>query len=192
MDITKNEMLFILSIFKSPEVDYNANNIAKKLGLTSMGALKIARRLEKEEIILSKELGKARFYKINFDNDYAIQYIKFLLKREAEQSNPYLKMWISDVKKIKYADAAMLYGSVLRKYKEANDIDVLLVTDKKRFPKLEKEIESINNINVKKIHPMYQTKEDIKENIKKRDKPLLNAIKGIAVFGEDFIIKLLK
>ena len=39
---------------------------------------------------------------------------------------------------------------------------------------------------------MYQTKEDIKKNIKKEDKPLLNAIKGVVVFGEDLIIRLIE
>ena len=32
---------------------------------------------------------------------------------------------------------------------------------------------------------MYQTYGDIIKNIKKRDKPLLNAIKGIVVLGQE-------
>ncbi len=191
-EITDNEMYFILNIFKSPETYYNANNIAKKLGITSMGALKIAKRLENEQILTAKELGKARFYKLNFSNDYVIQYVKFLLKRESEQAHPYVKRWIKEVKKIKNADIAILYGSLLRKQRGARDIDVLLITDSKRYKKLSDEINAIDKINVKKLHPMYQTKQDIKDNIKKIDKPLLNAIKGIVVFGEDVIIKLLK
>ena len=191
-DITNYEMVFVLSIFKSPEVEYNANSIAKKMGISSMGALKIARRLEKENIIKSKQLGKAKFYRLNSDSDYVRQYVKFLLKREGEQADTYVKVWIEDIKKIKSADAAILFGSVLKKQKEAKDIDVLLITDKKRFKKLRKEIEDINLIHVKRLHPMYQTKEDIKKNIKKEDKPLLNAIKGIVVFGEDLIIRLIE
>ena len=191
-DITNKEMLFVLSIIKSPEVEYNANSIARIIGISSMGALKIAKRLGKENILIARKLGKAKFYRLNSDNDYARQYIKFLFKREAEQSAPYVKVWISEIKKIKNADAAILFGSVLRKHKEAKDIDVALITDKKRFSKLKKEIDDINLINVKRLHPIYQTKEDFKKNIKKGDKPLLNAIKGIVVFGEDKIISLLK
>lgn len=190
--ITNNEMVFVLSIFKSPEAEYNANSIAKHIGISSMGALKIAKRLEKENIILSRNLGKAIFYKLNFNNDYVKQYTKFLLKREAEQTATYVKVWVSEIKKIKSADAAILFGSVLRKQKEAKDIDVLLIVDKKRFSKLRKEVEDINLINIKRLHPIYQSKEDFKKNIKKEDKPLLSAIKGIIVFGEDLIINLLK
>lgn len=191
-DITNKEMLFVLSIVKSPEVEYNANSIAKVIGVSSMGALKIANRLVKENILIARKLGKAKFYKINFNNDYARQYIKLLLKREDEQSDPYVKVWISEVKKIKNADAAILFGSLLKKHKEANDIDAVLITDKKRFQKLRKEVDEINLINVKKLHPLYQTKEDFMKNIKKGDKPLLSAVKGIVVFGEDEILSLLE
>ena len=190
-DITNNEMLFVLTIFKSPETEYNANSIAKHLKITSMGALKIAKRLEKENILTSRELGKAKFYKISL-NDYTKQYINFLLKREAEQSVAYIKRWINEARKIKNADSAVLFGSILKKEKEAKDIDLLLITNEDKFPKLKKEIESINLINTKKIHPLYQTKQDLIKNIKKQDKPILNAIKGIVAFGEDKIISLLE
>ena len=191
-NITDNEMHFILTIFKNPEKEFNANNIAKHLKISSMGALKIAKRLEKENILISKELGKARFYNLNFDNDYAKQYLKFLLKRESEQSPSYIKRWINELKKIKNAYSIILFGSILKKQKEAKDIDSLFITDKNKFSKLKKEMEEINLINIKKVHPVYQTEKDLRENIKKNDKVILNAIKGIIVFGEDKIIKLLK
>ena len=190
-DITNNEMFFVLNIFKSPEKDYNTSEIAKLLGITPMGSLKIARRLEKENILKSKKIGKAKIYQLNMQNHYVKDYLKFLLKREAEQSPSYIKVWISELRKIKNADVAILFGSILRK-KEAKDIDALLITNQKKFSELKKEIESINLINIKKLHPMYQSKEDVKENIKKEDKALLNAIKGIIALGEDKIIEILE
>ena len=48
-DITKAEMDAVLTIVKSPEQNYNANNLAKIIGVTPMGALKILKRLEKVE-----------------------------------------------------------------------------------------------------------------------------------------------
>ncbi len=189
--ITKNEMLFILSIFKSPEMQYNANSLARQIKISSMGALKIAKKLEKENVLISRELGKAKFFNLKIENDYVKQYLCFLLKREAEQSSAYVKRWLSEIRKIKNADSAILFGSVLKKEKGANDIDILLITDKARFSKLKKEIEEINLMNDKKLHPIFQTENDFKGNIKKQDKPLLEAIKGIAVFGEDKIIHLL-
>lgn len=188
-DITNNEMMFVLVMLKSPEIQYNSNSMAKVLGISRMGALKIARRLEKEQVISSKELGKAIFYKLNLERKYVREYVKFLLKREAEQIHPYEKVWIDDIRKIKSADAAILFGSVLRKHKEAADIDIMLIIDKKKYKKVQNEIHEIDELNTKKIHPMYQTREDLVRNLKKGDKPLLSAMKGIAAFGEDIIIK---
>ena len=190
-DITNNEMRFVLVIFKNPEKEYNTSNIAEILGISPMGALKIARSLEKENIVKSREIGKARVYQLNLQDAYVRQYLKFLLKREAEQAPAYIKMWVNELRKIKNADAAVLFGSILRS-KEARDIDVLLITSQKRFSKLKKEVENINLINIKKLHPIYQSEKDIKTNINNGDKALLNAIKGIVIFGEDKLIDLLK
>lgn len=191
-NITNNEMLFILTILKNPEKDYNANSISKHMKISSMGALKIANRLEKGRILIPRKLGNAVFYKLNLDNDYVRQYVKFLLRREAEQAPVYVRRWINELKKIKSAACAILFGSILKKYEKAGDIDILLIIDKKRFSKLKEEIEDINLVNVKKIHPIYQTKKDLIENIKNNDKTVLSAVKGVVVFGEDEIIKLIK
>ena len=190
--ITSNEINFVLQILKNPKQDYNANSISKELGISSMGALKIAKNLEKENIIVSRKLGKAVFYSINYKSEYSIQYIHFILKKQAEQSHPYVKRWISEIKKIKNSDIAILFGSVFSKHDKANDIDVLFVASQKNFSELKKEIENINRLNDKKIHPIYQSKQDLIENINKEDKVILNAIKGIVVFGEDIFLDSVK
>ena len=80
--ITKNEMEAILIIFKDIDSHYNANNLSKKIGISSMGTLKILKRLEIQNILKSTTFGKAVFYKVNLGNDYARNYIEFLLKKE--------------------------------------------------------------------------------------------------------------
>lgn len=192
MDITEKEMQFILLLFKSPEKEYNAHIIAKELNMSAMGALKIARRLEKEQLLTSKQLGKAIFYKLTLSNEYTQRYLCFLLKRETETAEGYIKRWVVDIKKIKSADAALLFGSVLRKHKEANDIDVLFITDQKRFETLKKEIEKINIVNIKKIHPIYQTEKDFSDNVRKGDVIVLDTLKGIVVYGEETVIKVMQ
>ena len=182
-DITQKEMEAVLTLVKSPEEIYNANSLAKVLDITSMGALKILKRLEKEGIVKARQIGKATTYKIS-QSDYAQHYITLLLSRELLQAESFVKRWVNEIKKLKSVQIAVLFGSVLRK-KEVEDIDVLLVTDQKNFPKLKKEIEELNKINIKRIHPMYQSFEDVIKNIKERDKPLLNAIKGMVVLGEE-------
>ncbi len=182
--ITKAEMYIVILLVKSPEVIYNANNLSKVVGLTPMGTLKILKKLEQDAIVKSKRIGNAITYRIASEELYARKYISFILAREANSASPPIKRWITEVKKIKNAEIIVLFGSILKK-QNPNDIDLLLITDKQRFSQLQKEIEALNELNIKKIHPLYQTEEDMIKNIKKRDKPLLNAIKGIIVKGEE-------
>ncbi len=192
LDVTENEILAVLKIFKSPEREFNANSISKEVGVTPMGALKILRRLEKEGVLASKVSGKAIFYRINFDNDYSRDYVKFILRREAEHSPPYIRRWVREIRKLRNADAAILFGSVLKKEGGANDIDALLVTDKGRFEKLKAEVGELNKINEKSIHAVYQSSEDLRQNILNRDRAVLNALKGIVVLGEENLIETIK
>ena len=51
-----NEMKLVLLILKSPEKEYNSRNLAELMGISPMGALKIARRLAKEGILKAKQI----------------------------------------------------------------------------------------------------------------------------------------
>ncbi|MEK6896807.1 MAG: nucleotidyltransferase domain-containing protein [Nanoarchaeota archaeon] len=189
--MTNNEMLLIATILKSPEVPYNANTLANILEISPMGAWKIAQKLQKEDILHADKIGNAHILKLNLANEYARNYMRFVLAREIEIAPPYVKRWITELKKIKHAELIILFGSVLRKHEDARDIDALIVTDNKQFKMLKKEIEDINFLNDKKVHPIYQTKEDLRKNIAKRDKIVLNAIKGLMVSGQDAFIEVL-
>ncbi len=192
-EITNNEMKFILCILKNPGIEYNARSLSQMIGISHMGTFKIAKRLEKEEIVDSRLVGKARVYTLNFRNEYSFKYVKFLLEREARFSPPYVQVWIHKLNEIKNAKIIILFGSILTKYEKAGDIDVLFVLDENNLNKLEKEIEEINSISFKKIHPIFQTEKDLIDNINiRKDKVILNAIRGILVFGEGDLIKILK
>ncbi|MBU2638815.1 MAG: hypothetical protein KJ955_07615 [Nanoarchaeota archaeon] len=189
--LTKNEMRLVLLVLKSPEKQYNASSISRELGISPMGALKIASRLEKARVLQSKLMGHARYFEISFANEYARMLASFLLRHEAEHAVPYVQLWLNEARKIKSAELAVLFGSVLNKQKQAKDIDILLVVSQNNFNKLKKEIERVNLVNVKKLHPLFQSEDDFKANVKKGDKILLSAIKGIAAFGEGKLVDLL-
>lgn len=188
-DITKKEMELALKILKSPETDFNANSLAKVLNISAMGALKILKRLEKDAVLKSKKIGKAVIYRINHDSQYAQKYLSLIISRESVQAAPQVKRWIFELNKIKNADLIILFGSVLNK-SNPNDIDALFVTDQKGYKRLTAEVKEINELSLKKIHPMYQSKKDMVNNIKKRDGPLLSAIKGIIIKGEELFINI--
>lgn len=189
-DITNREMQFLLTLFKNPKKEYHTSDIARHLDMSAMGALKIAKRLEKENLLIPKKLGNAIYYKLNSAYLYTKEYLSFLLRREAEEASPHVKAWIRETRKIKNAQAAILFGSILKK-QEAEDIDVLFITKPPVFESLKKEIELLNKFNPKKIHPLYQTEEDLKKNLETEDKVVQNALKGIVAFGQDELVQMI-
>jgi len=182
------EMVFVLTVLKNPQSKYNAHSLAKELGISSMGALKIGKKLISENILASQQMGQASFYNLPAKNVSAEMYYSFLFSRERQDASPYVKRWLRELEKISAADLIILFGSVLKKGRDAEDIDVLFVTDAKRFSLLKREIENLNTLNSKKIHPIYQTDKDFKKHIFS-DPLVQNAIKGIIVKGERFFLK---
>ena len=182
--LTKNEMNFILKIFKNPKKEYNARNIAIVLDLSHTGALKIAKNLEKDEILISKRMGNAIIYQLDKNSEYVKNYTAFLLQKESRDVKPYVKRWVTELKQVVNADIIILFGSVLTKGEKSNDIDVLFLTDNKRIKLLEKEIKELNQVNIKKIHPLYQSEADFKDNLKKEDSALISALSGLVIKGE--------
>lgn len=192
-NITKNEMNALIILFKEISNNYNANNLSKELGISSMGTLKILKDLERKDILKSAQFGKAVFYKLNFNNDYVNAYLKFLLQNEAEQSIPRVRKWVKEIRKLKKdAEIGILFGSVL-KTDNYKDIDLLLVLKESQNNKIKKLIDDLNKINIKKIHIIRQTKKDLEQNLNKEDEVIINIIKkGIILFGYDSIIEIIK
>lgn len=190
--ITKNEMSIALAIFRDIDNDYNANNMGKKIGISSMGALKILKRLESSTILKSKQFGKAVFYKVDLNSSYARAYIMFLLKKEAEEIIPRVKRWVKELRKLKGAEIGILFGSVLKKEK-FNDVDLLVVLKSAQNKTLNMSISEMNEINIKKIHTVKQTRQDLITNLEKKDDVVLSIIKnGIVLFGYEEIVGVIK
>ena len=192
-DITSNEIKALLIIFKDIKNKYNANNLSKILGITPMGTLKILKGLEKDNIISPEKLGKATFYKINFKSHYAKSYLRFFLEKEAQHSLPRVKAKLEDLKNLSScAEIGILFGSIL-KSENFNDIDVLLVLKNNQVKKCNKITEEIEKISSKTVHIIKQTPEDLRQNLQKNDKVVLEIIKtGIVIFGQDKIIEVIE
>jgi len=192
-DLTVNEVHVALMIFKDFSVKYNANNLSKKLGLSAMGTLKILKKLQVQNLLKSEEIGKSRIYSINFENDYTKQYISFLLRKEAEESDPRIKRWIVELRKLDdVSGIGLLFGSVIRSDKY-NDIDFLAVLKQAQINEFNEKLDELNKLNVKRIHSVKQSVQDIKDNLARKDKVLVDAVRlAIVVFGYEKYIEVIE
>ncbi|MBI4453041.1 nucleotidyltransferase domain-containing protein [Candidatus Woesearchaeota archaeon] len=196
MSLTKKEREVLLVLFKEFTAFYNANSISKILKISHVGAQKIFKRLLQENLVISKTIGKAITYKLNFNDNYVCQLIAFLLADEANS----FKRWKEEFKELFKKDMIiMIFGSAVKDYVHAKDIDLMIVMENKPAEKL-KQIKELNkilkkkeDILPKKLHVIKLTHQDLSENLKNRNTAIIDIVKNaIILHGQDKYVEMLK
>lgn len=192
VSITKNEAKVVDFLLRNFSTHYNINQLSKGVKLSPRGAYKILKKLENNKILFSEKIGNNIIYKINFENDVSLDVCQFVLTEK--KTTPYVQTWINDLQPLREITVmAVLFGSILTKEKQANDVDILLVFQKENLPKVQEQIKKINHIKSKKIHAIIQTREDLFNNIKKRDQALFEEIKtGLVLWGRNILVEAIK
>jgi hypothetical protein len=152
--------------------------------------MKILKKLLNENLLISKKIGKSIIYKIRLDDDYLKKLLAFLLADEANN----FKRWKEEFKELFKGDRIiMLYGSTIKNYNNANDIDLLLIIKKSDYKEITKIIEQKQKILPKKIHSIELTSNDFLQNIRERKKVTIDTIKNaIILYGQDKYVDIMK
>ncbi len=180
----------LLILFKDFTSFYNAHSISKVLNISHVGAQKIFKRLLRENLVISKTIGKSITYKLNFNEDYVSQLIAFLLADEANN----FKRWREEFKELfKKNRIILLFGSTVKDYAHAKDIDLMVVIKNKEVKEVNAVIKKKEEILPKKIHALKLAAKDLRESIKKKDKAMIDIIKNaIILYGQDEYVGILK
>ena len=181
--LTQKERETVIILFKDYTTYYNANSISKVLGISHVGAQKILKRLLQENLVASKTIGKSIIYKLDFNDTYVVQLVAFLLADEANK----FKRWKEEFKEIFRGDRiVMLFGSVVKDYAHAKDIDVMIVMDYKAIKEVNAILNKREKMLPKKLHVIKLTHQDLFENLKKKDKAITDIVKNaIILYGQD-------
>lgn len=189
---TNSEILKIL--LKDLSLKPTITSLAKKTGMSRVGIWKVLKKLEKEKFIVlsSIGLGKTSTYTINlnWDNPLVEKTLALALAEDALKN----QRWLSNFEELKdKLDFLIIYGSIIHSPKEADDIDILGITNKNKFVEIEESIKKIQKTQIKKIHLLNFTQIEFKEEIKKANKAFIDAIKkGIILFGQEKFVKFMK
>ena len=187
--IPKNTKKIILYLLRNLEL-VNINQISKKLSISVGSAFKILKDLEKNSLVLSSDLGNAKFYKINLNNEETIRWCEILLSEERRNLKGHSKIYGEEIERFEHAELIILFGSVLSN-KDFNDVDVLFITNKPK--EVTKFCLSLSKIRTKPIVPLILKKEDFIKEIKNKKEVVLNILKtGVILRGESAFLQALK
>ena len=192
VSLTENKSKMLNFLIRNFNKKNSIRMIAKQLSLSPMGAQKILKEFEKERITIKEKIGTGIFYSLNLNNEMAFKLAELILTQN--KLNSYAKIYAKDLEKLRqYVKACVLFGSILTKDEKARDVDILIIIDKENFKKVEQKKQEIEKIAVKRLHFMYQTQKDFEENIRKKDKPILDVIKtGAVLWGQNFVLQGIK
>lgn len=165
--------------------------LANELKLTRTGIWKLLKKLEKEELVSLASIGEGKTgvynIKLNWENPLLEKTLALILTQEALKN----QRWIENFKDLESKlSFLILYGSILHSPKEANDIDILIITNKDNFQDIENITSKIQKTQDKKIHLLAFAKEELKHELKKSNKAFIDALrKGVILFGQERFIK---
>jgi len=194
VEITENGKIALKLIFTDFLTKYNSYNIRNKIELSNAGSLKLLRSLNEKGFLNSEKIGNAIFYKPDLKNKYLLKLLELIFLDHSKLAS-FAKGWIHDLQSLaNYTKSIFLFGSVLKKGKEARDVDVCFILKKsKDYHLLQQKVKEMNEKNRLKIHPLYLTKKDFEKKLKERDKPLLEMVKScVIVHGQELFIEVLK
>ena len=184
-------MLILLKDFSRA---HTITSLARDLKLTRVGIWKILKKLESSKYINLKSVGSGKtntyLMNINWDNIIVEKALALYLTEEAAKQ----RRWRANFADLEQeADFLILYGSILKFPKEANDIDILNVAKKSRFLQIQKKVDRIQKTQSKKIHSINFTENELKEELKKSNKAFIDSIKkGAVLFGHENFVKFIK
>lgn len=192
--MTDNESKILKILLKTLDANPTITFLAKESKLSRVGVWKLLKKSEQNNLVLLSPIGtgKTSAYSIslNWENPILEKTLALILTEEAVKN----QRWSENFKELESKTSFLIiYGSVLHSPKEADDIDILGVTAKNNFQEIDNLIGKIQKTQIKKIHFLNFTKEELKTELKKPNKAFLDAIKkGIILFGQEKFIKFVK
>ncbi len=193
-EITENGKKVLKLIFTDFLAHYNSYNIKGKLKLSNAGSLKLLRSLKDKNLLISEKMGNAIFYKPNLANEYLIKLLELIFLDYTETSS-YVRGWIYSLKLLaSQCKGILLFGSIMRKDREATDIDVcFILKSSKDYDSIKKRVDEMNRKNHKNIHPLFIVPREFEEKLKQKDAALVDMVRScIVISGQQAFVEILK
>ncbi|HIH11758.1 TPA: hypothetical protein HA241_06215 [Candidatus Woesearchaeota archaeon] len=192
MEIKKNsykELLIIL--LKEFSTKHTVTSLAKELKMSRVGTWKLIKKLEeiKYLVLTSVGTGKTSTYTVdlNWDNIIVEKALTLYLTEETVKQ----RRWQVNFNELEaVTDFVILYGSILHAPQHAEDIDIVGITSKSSFVKVQKILDKVQKTQSKKIHAINFTESEFKTELQKHNRSFIDATKrGVVLFGQERFFK---
>ncbi len=181
-------------LLKEYFIKHTVTSLAGELNISRVGAWKIIKKLEEIKYLVLTPVGTGKtstdIVSLNWENIIIQKALTLYLTEEAVKH----RRWLINFKELEaVTEFVILYGSILQHPEQARDIDILGITTKNRFVKVQNIVDKAQKTQSKKIHSINFTKEEFKAELKKPNKAFLDAVKnGVVLFGQENFFKLIK
>jgi predicted nucleotidyltransferase len=170
--LTKDNKIRILKLFfEGPNERLHLREVARRVGLSATGAMKILRALEKESLLEKERAAVTVVYRGNYDNE------KFIaLKRALNLYSLNSSGLVSElVDFFKIPECIVIFGSYAKgEDTRESDIDIAVMTNMKEYPEL-----GVYEVDLKRKISLH-----LIENIKNEEKDFINTLaNGIVIYG---------
>ncbi len=127
IQFTKIEIRIAKYLFKHYKNRYNARQLARILNINHAHANKLCNILADKKLLAKEKIGNSVFFSYAYGNKLAIKFVEYILSLEEKEFPKWLSVLSHSLKKFKdFIKMGLIFGSSI-KYKDFNDIDVLLM-----------------------------------------------------------------
>lgn len=192
METDKLSHKILLLLLKDFTKNQTITELAKELKITRTGTWKILKKLETQQFITLKSLGSGEtstyIIRLNWSTLTEKALALYLIQESLKQAR-----WISNFEELKdKVEFLIIYGSILHNSELAKDIDILGITNKEKFTKIEKTIQKIQKTQLKKIHSINFTQKEFERELQS-NKAFIDAVKkGVILLGQEEFIQFMK
>lgn len=177
-DIFRSEArnMLLLLFFLNPEKEYYVRGLEKKLGISVGNIRREILKLEKDNVVISRQMGNLKLYRVNRDNPLYPELRKIVLCSIGVQK--LLSPFFSD----NIYSAVFIYGSYARDEIDfLSDIDLFVAVDKElkisEYNKLNKRIGGLEEKIGREINLDLRTKSEFAK-LKKEKNSYINDVLG--------------
>ena len=163
--------LDIISLFRNSYLSqFHIRQMAKMIGKSHVGLLPHLKELEKNKILISKEVGKSRVYSLNLSNNQVKEFLSFAEKRKSLElldKEAFIKKIYGEFMNLDLTGSLILFGSYASKAHTAeSDIDLLYLGDLKESEG--KRIKELGKIYKREIHLVSMNIGQFREQLSKQ------------------------